>query len=118
MEYVVSYKQSDTLLQLEDEGQLLVLNDLKCRVIHAGATVPISAVSDGNTHATPSHSPSTTIPHTTSQPHFDPNSTVMATQPHATTHTSTTTTSNANTTSRYHSYQYNNTVTRRAETSV
>jgi len=93
MEYVVSYKQSDTLLQLEDEGQLLVLNDLICKVFHAGATVnvPISAVSDGNTHATPSHSPSTTIQHTTSQPHFDPNNTVMPTQPHATTHTSTTT---------------------------
>lgn len=95
MEYVVSYMQSDTLLGLEDEGmgQLLVLNDLIGRVINANDPVnfPVSTLSDGSTHVTPSQSPSTTIPNPTSQPHSHPNSTVMQTQPHSNPHTNTTT---------------------------
>lgn len=95
MEYVVSYMQSDTLLGLEDEGmgQLLVLNDLICKVINADAPVdcPVSALSDGNTHVTPSHSPSITIPNSASQPHSHPNSTVMPKQLHPNTYTNTTT---------------------------
>ena len=95
MEYVVSYMHSDTLLERDDEGvgQLLILNDLIGRVTTADAPVnfPVGALGDGNTHATPSHSPSTTIPNSASQPHSHSNGTVMQTQPHHNTHTNTTT---------------------------
>ena len=93
MEYVVSYMQSDTLLGLEDEGmgQLMVLNDFICKVMNADAPVnfPVGALSDV-THVTPSHSPSTTIPNSASQPHSHPNNTIVQPQRHPNTHTNTT----------------------------
>lgn len=95
MEYVVSYMQSDTLLGLEDGGmgQLLVLNDLVGRIINADAPVniPVVALSDGNTHVTPSYSPSTTTPNSATQPYPHSDSTVMQTQPPSNTHIHTTT---------------------------
>ncbi len=94
MEYVTSYMQSDTLLELEDEGmgQLLVLIDLICRIINVDAPVnfPVGALGDGCTHVTLSHSPSTTIPNPASQPHSHPYSTVMQPPPHSNTHANTT----------------------------
>lgn len=93
MEYVVSYMRSDTLLGLEDEGmdQLLVLNDLICKVMNVDAPVnfPVGALSDGSTHVTPSHSTSSTIPNSASQPHSHPSSQVEPPQPHPHTHTNT-----------------------------
>lgn len=95
MEYVVAYMQSGALLELEDEGmgQLLVLNDLICKVMSADNPVnfPVDALSDGDVHVTPSHSPSTTIPNSASQPHSHANSTVMQPQPHPDTHINTAT---------------------------
>ena len=65
----ISFMHSDTLLGLENEGvvQLLVLNDLICKVMNADTPVnfPVGALSDGNTHDTPIHIPSTTIPNIT-----------------------------------------------------
>lgn len=53
MEYVVSYMLSDSFLEIEDESvcQLVVLNDLICKVMNADAPVnfPVVALSDGNT---------------------------------------------------------------------
>ena len=95
MEYVISYMQSGALLELEDEGmgQLLILNDLICKVMRTDNPVnfPVDTLSDGDAHATPSHSPSTTIPNSASQPHSHVYSTVMPPQPHSNTHTNTTT---------------------------
>lgn len=59
MYYVVSYMQSDTLLELEDEGmsQLLMLNDLVCKVINTctSADPPVCVDDDAVTHVL--HSP-------------------------------------------------------------
>ena len=95
VEYIVSYMQSDALLELEDEGigQLLVLDDLLCKVMIADNPVnfPVDALSDGDVHVTPSHSPSTTIPNAASQRHSHANSTVMQPQPHPDIHINTAT---------------------------
>ena len=94
MEHIISYMHSDTLLGLEDEGmsQLLALDDLIGQVINANAPInfPVGPLSEGDTQVTPSHSPSTTVPNPTSQPHSHTNSTVTQPQSHSHTHTNTT----------------------------
>lgn len=90
MDYVVSYMQSDTLLNLEDEGmsQLLMMNDLVCKVINTCTSVdsPVDVDDDVVTHVLHSSSPLTINPDHRAQPHSQSNSTTMQSHSHPNTY--------------------------------
>lgn len=62
MDYITSYIQSNTLLQLEDEGMshLLTLNDLINLVIQGGNPA-VQTAGENEVHAMPSPQPSNTL---------------------------------------------------------
>lgn len=82
------------MLELEDEGmsQLLMLNDLICKVINTrvSADLPVGVSGDVMTHATSSPSPSTVIADHIPQPHPHSNSTIIHPHLHSNTHANTT----------------------------
>lgn len=87
MDFVISFLKSDALLEREDKGMgwLLDLNDLihKLKNVDAADNSEASELNDVCIPIIPNHTQTTTIKHSTFQPHTHFNSTTMQSQTHS-----------------------------------